>query len=498
VKNTLEIPVSVLKLALPGLGKVVSKTSHSTIFGCVRACRTAQGELSLQTTDIDTAVTYSSQLDPVDQTRQSFLHYPELAKVVKGCGNGGSIHVRSEGEKTTLLYPVGNRWLEQPIPTFHEQHWPVLPSVDTEPVNLAPDLPQATLEAFGCASDDPSRPGLNGAWLDVSDPKAHYVMASNGRMMFTANSFTLDLKASVLLPARKFLTWPGFFNDGPWKLFVGPKPKDENGWLKLQSDHWTLLAPQIDSECPNWRHLIPSDFQTRVSFSDNAVRFLLAALPKLPGANKVNRDITFKFNQRLTSVSGQDNDNEACLDVDGVRVEGKPITIHLNRELVAKALKLGMSDLALVDELTPVVFTMTGKRLVIMPLRPEGAKTSNPTSAPGPVPASAANTEEPANNQPKEEPVKALNRLTQPSNATPPTPTPTPTTPTTEPEQASQSALKLAMEKLEGAKEALKKVAGELTDINKLLLQAQREKRTMEREMEDVRSAVQSVQRIKI
>jgi hypothetical protein len=181
--------------------------------------------------------------------------------------------------------------------------------------------------------------------------------------------------------------------------------------------------------------------------------------------------------------------------VDGVRVEGKPITIHLNRELVTKALKFGMGDLALVDELTAVVFTMTGKKLVIMPLRPDSAQTSNSTSAPGPVPASAANTEEQPNHQPKAEPVKTVNRLTPPANPTPANP---PTPPATEPEQASQSALKLAMEKLEGAKEALRKVAGELTDINKLLLQAQREKRVMEREMDEVRSAVQSVQRIRI
>jgi hypothetical protein len=39
------------------------------------------------------------------------------------------------------------------------------------------------------------------------------------------------------------------------------------------------------------------------------------------------------------------------LDVLGVTVKGKPVTIFLNRDLVMKALTFGMSSISIIDEL---------------------------------------------------------------------------------------------------------------------------------------------------
>ena len=69
-----------------------------------------------------------------------------------------------------------------------------------------------------CASTDETRVILNGAYLDVSQPAGHYVVATDGRHLFSSNSFKLPLKDSVFIPDHKFLGWKEFSNDGEWQL----------------------------------------------------------------------------------------------------------------------------------------------------------------------------------------------------------------------------------------------------------------------------------------
>ena len=93
---------------------------------------------------------------------------------------------------------------------------------------LDPHFGATLKEALQCASDDSSRPVLRGACLDVSDRKGHYVVGTNGRILFAANSFTFDLKESVIIPNSKFLLWNGFDTEDGCEVFTkSPKGLDK-------------------------------------------------------------------------------------------------------------------------------------------------------------------------------------------------------------------------------------------------------------------------------
>jgi hypothetical protein len=95
--------------------------------------------------------------------------------------------------------------------------------VKTEAIKLDDAFKQALQEALDCASTDQSRYVINGACLDVSKKEAHYVVGTDGRHLFSANSFLFDVPQSIIVPPGKFLTWAGFTDDGPWTLRFQPE-----------------------------------------------------------------------------------------------------------------------------------------------------------------------------------------------------------------------------------------------------------------------------------
>lgn len=89
-------------------------------------------------------------------------------------------------------------------------------------IDISETLRSSIHEALECASSDPSRLVLNGAFIDVRDNNAHYVVGTDGSHIFSSNSFSLPLKQSILIPEHKFLGWKGFQQDGEWKLKTKP------------------------------------------------------------------------------------------------------------------------------------------------------------------------------------------------------------------------------------------------------------------------------------
>jgi DNA polymerase III sliding clamp (beta) subunit (PCNA family) len=70
---------------------------------------------------------------------------------------------------------------------------------------MSSTLRESLLEAMDCASVDSTRYVLNGTFIDAKDSKANYVVATDGKHLYSANSFTLPLKESVIIPTHKFL-----------------------------------------------------------------------------------------------------------------------------------------------------------------------------------------------------------------------------------------------------------------------------------------------------
>lgn len=137
------------------------------------------------------------------------IQYEELVKTSKSGGKNDTLAVRSEptsfGASGFISYPVGSQLVEHRCESYASEEFPPTPRVKGDSIPLSPALRDSNHDASECASTDETRYILNGAYLDVSKPEGHYVVAADGRQLFSSNSFTLDLPESLVIPTHNSL-----------------------------------------------------------------------------------------------------------------------------------------------------------------------------------------------------------------------------------------------------------------------------------------------------
>ena len=499
--NLIEFPVSELRHALAGLGRIVNRSTTLPVLKHLRVTREPAGTVTLQATDLDLAATYRAEVSQPGPVCDVLVPLEPLAKAARTAASNSRIAFLKEDASLTLRTYVSDSPVDQKLDTLGVEEWPPVQRCDLPPVILNQDLRSAVGSALQCSGQDSTRAALQGAWIDPSDPKAHYVMATDGRHLFTANSFAVAFKEPVLLPNQKFVQWSGFLDDGDWKVSILPSPKDkEPGWLQVQSDHWTFLSRKQADLCPNWRQAVPSPTEAKsfVRFSEAALTFLKRLLPTLPGTDAFDRAVTLDLHDQILTVKARARNQSdwTRANVPDTRVSGKPVSIRLNRDYLLRAVQFGLVNLDLYDELSPAVFHHAGQRLVIMPIRSDPGPSSDNQSPPPPEAAAPAH---PSATQPQP---------TTEDNKTMVTPTSPPNTPAPasergslkpKPEDAAHgTALKAAIEQIEALRGRLRDLAAELTQAVDLIKAAEREKKASEKEVESVRATLRSLQRVQI
>lgn len=506
----IELPVAELKQVLPGFTKVINKSSSLPALGCVRAS-VIEGQVQLQATNLDDTATVN--MGRCGSGSGSMLvPYEELNKVVKGCATSDSIRFCSKTNEAIINYPIGSNRVDRRLSFIDPKDWPASPVVSEPGIPVTDTLKEAIQNAFECASEDSSRYVLQSAFLDTRDAKAHYVVGTNGRILFSANSFQFGLKESLIVPNRKFLHWRGFLDDGDCQLSSQPpvnpdpqikgKEQHQPGWVQFKSNRWTFITRQIEGEYPNWKQVLPTQFKTAVTFSDEAMEFILSAIPKMPCTDSRNQAIRLVVQESGVLLQALETESKTwtTIPVDGAVVKGDPITVAMNRTYLAQAMRLGLHELHLTDTLSPFVFRKDGRRLVVMGIRTEGpekpdqepnatAKQAESTSA-EPI-QEAHQTSEPIQETQTHERNPMPQPVTQQESNTPRISNPDkPTKP--------QSAHDLLLEMVEGIRTHLKGVVSDLNDLSKTVSQAYREKRATDKEIESIRESLNEIRKLRI
>ena len=473
--NTVTLPAADLKQALPGLSKVVSRKSTLPVLQSVRLTRTETGVVTLSATDLDTFVSYNLEHtekgDPIDV----LLPFEQL----KNTGKSGDVVVVPESKfKAKLRYQVAGSSLEQSVATLSPDEFPPMPKV-TEPACKMPENFGETLrQAFESSSQDSSRYVLQGAYLDVKEPKCHTIVSTNGRCLFAANTFKFDLKQSVNLSRQKFLEWNGFLQ-GECEMAV-KVDKSNSNWVKLTTPRWECVVKQIDGNFPNWRQVVPQDTEkwTKVELSEAAVKQMLNLSSKLPGDDNENRTLQLRIDKDL-HLEGRNKDDKdfTSAQIADVKITGKPVTTALNREYLQTALRCGLKEIRIHTELEPLLFLKPGKRFVVMPVRLQG--TATPTMLA--KPSTSASVPPTPEAQPKAE--------TKESTMSKETPKPTEAPKPTEPSLLDQ---------IEQVKESAKNLVRDLTGLTDAVKQAEREKRANEKEVETARAVLKKLQSVSL
>lgn len=501
MQHTLEIPAVALKNAFAGLSKIISSKSTLPVLGCIRVEADANGEARFQATDLDSFVTCQVQGSP-GGFPACLVPFDTLNRIAKGAKNPVRL-VREDG-KISVQSSFGAATVTQSLTTHALEEWPPLPTVSEPTFTGNAAFKQALREALECASLDSSRHVINGACLDLRDPACHSVVGTDGRHLFSANTFQFTLPQSVIVPTRKFLGWSAFAQDGEWRVGVALK-KDEPEWLELRSDHWSFITKPIQGNYPNWRQVIPCTVPKTitVTLSEEAVSLMLDALPRLPGSddNYQPVDLIVANGQFSLSARAKGDPQASQVPVPGATVTGGDAQIRLNRSFVTKALRFGFTSFEITDELSPILFTAPGRKLVAMPIRLESSSSPKPTPQPE---AEAAAPSIPSAEAPEETPTETRNTMPAETNLTPPRRGNL--QPKAEDNNGNHngtngtngSAIAAAITQVETVKTGLRDVIIELNATLDLLRAAEREKKASAKEVESVRATLRSLQKVAI
>ena len=486
--SKINLPIAELKPALVGLGKVISKSVSLPVLRTVRLDRTKDGWITLTGTDLDAFVTVRLEEPVAGEPASILVPFEDLVKHTKGCSAGEAITVEKAGKDAIVLhYPVGQQTAQIRIVAPMVEEFPPVPRIKSDPLALSNDIRTCLLEAMECASLDPARYILQGACIDVSDAKCHRIVGTDGRHLYTSNSFALPLAASVIIPSHKFLGWKEFNADGEWQLRAPVKGAD-NQYLQLSSRRWRFINRAIDGNYPNWRQVVPNpaDTKTTIELGPACTSSVIALIARMPCHDKVNETTGIEIKNRCIKLLGKSEAADAWMkfEIDPAIITGRDVTIYLNRDLLIKALRFGLNRIEIIEAMSPMRFVSDGRQMVIMPIRGDSV-TPVPEKSPEPP---ATNS-----NPPPTEAQTERNLMPQ-TNGTPANGAQRSTTTT----QESKPALETALAQIEIVRGDFRNAIAGLNKLGDSLRQAQREQKTADKEVQSVRNTLEKLQSVRI
>ncbi|MBL9151619.1 MAG: hypothetical protein JNK37_04020 [Verrucomicrobiales bacterium] len=366
-----------LKAALPGLGRLVPRSPSLAVLGCVKVEVEAAAPQSvrLTTTDIDFSLSVTVPGTVEKGFTPFLLPLPRLRELVHG--------LRSDE-----VVPLGPAIKAPPVGEF-----PEIPLVRTPGLTLPEPVVTSLLRAFACASNDPTRAVLRSAFLDTSGvgDKAHRVVGTNGRHLFSSNSMHLPLKQSVILPDHPLWKWKPLVESRPWTLRLG-KDQHQAEVFRVEGQGpelaWSVTGRLLENPYPNYLQVIPGpdQFTTTVTLSDAALEAITRLVPRLPGKQLANRPVGLHCEKgRIGLLARGENDEPWILHpIDRCEMKGPDATAFLNRDYLEKAAAFGLHRISMSDEMSAVQFSRGGDLMVVMPVR---AIDPSRIERPGLVPA---------------------------------------------------------------------------------------------------------------
>lgn len=495
------LPMAELKPALTGLGKLINRSNTLPVLKNIKIERTAEGWIALTATDPDAFATVRLEQPVEGEPFAIMIPHEDLARTVKTCAKDENILI-APGDKDTgfIQYGLGTQLAEIQFESLPVADFPETPRIIGDAIPLPAAMRASIHEAMECSSTDCTRLILNGVCIDVSNPEAHYVVGTDGRHLFSSNSFALPLKESLVIPNHKFLEWPVFNADGEWQLKVGTAAKDQRTPFQITSRRWRFISHPHEGNFPNWRQVIPGpgNIKTAVDLNGEKLESLLQTIQRMPCHDSKNGTIGIantggKFHLLGKSTATADWMRVA---IDDASCTGIDQRVFLNRELLKKALGFGLTRIELSDHMGPLRFSSDGRQMIVMPVRADASRAPA-KAAPNPTPASQEaqpNTPPSPAEQPKEETTmpKEINGTTNANGA------PSRTGSTEPKTEEPRPALDLALAQIEVVRGDFRNAIAGVNKLGDLLKQVQREQKSSEKEVQSVRQTLRSLQGVRI
>jgi DNA polymerase III sliding clamp (beta) subunit (PCNA family) len=467
--NPITLPIAELKPALAGLSKVLNPKATLPVLHHLKIERTADGWIALTGTDLDRFVTMRLEHPAEGAPLAVLIPYDQLLQITKNCSRDESLHLEATADGPLIKFALADKMGESKVKPLPVAEFPQTPRIKADAIPLPPGLRSSIREAMECASTDSTRYLLNGTFIDASNPKANYIVGTDGRHLYSANSFALPLKHSLIIPSHKFLGWKEFNADGEWQL------KADDKHVQLSSRRWRFISRQIEGKYPDWRHPIPNprDARTHIIMDPAKLETLIRLLQRMPCHDEKHGTIGVEVREGQLFLLGKAAHAEPWLrvPVPDSKAQGPQVTTFLDRQYLTKALQFGLNSIDLNDELSPLRFHCQGKQLIVMPLRERAERAP---SVP-PPPARPPTPEPPPERKP------------MPTSEPPPPPS-----------NGSKSAIEEAIDLTNALRDRFQDGVTQMKDLSLKLKLINREQRTSHREFDNVRSTLRSLQSLKL
>ena len=492
----IRISINELKPALAGFSKIITGKHQLPSLRSLRVDGTAE-QVTLTGTDLDLYARYEVPEFQCDTTASFLLPLDRLQSMVRRFPPRTVLNL----EPGKISCDLGTGRVVEDVDSPAVKEFPDEPAFEINTVPLPESFARRFIEAMGCSSTDASRYVLNGVQLDVSDPACHNLVGTDGRHLFSANSFALPLSESAIVPNHKLLLWRGLA-DVPWAI-AGQRKKDSS-YVRIVAGDWTLTMKVVDGTYPNWRQVIPDAQQHRTTVKLPEEHEFAAIVNGLPGGEIKDRPVDLVIQNGTVAV--KDTKGGSSIRLEGATASGPDITTRLNRELLIKAWQYGLTKIGIIDAMSALHFTKEGRQMVVMPLRvaeaypppaTEESARSEPAEAtnnPAHIESSAVETK--AASQPQ--PERTMTETTINRAETMPYINGVSRSTTPVHQATDKPAIEAAIEKIDGFKASVRETLAGLTGLTTLLRQAVRDQKTGEKEVQAVRQTLRNLQSVRI
>ena len=266
------------------------------------------------------------------------------------------------------------RWSDRGIPRAREHS--VLPPGSIAPfptapgswAKLPPGLLDALAEATATAAEDDTRYALSCLALRGDSGT---IAAIDGRQALVWSGFAFPWEGEILIPRSPLYASKGLPRDRP----VSVGRTDDH--VAFRVGPWTIWAeirvgvrfPDVDRILPG-----PGSVATRLLLDVDDARFLLDALGRLPGAEEANAPATVDLNGRIAVRARAPGGEPATeLILSRSSYSGVPVRFQVNRELLARAIRLGCGSLEVADADSPVAGRSGDRVFAWQPLSKDSA-----------------------------------------------------------------------------------------------------------------------------
>jgi hypothetical protein len=167
------------------------------------------------------------------------------------------------------------------------------------------------------------------------------IVATDGRQAYVHGGFEFPWNDEVIVPASQALTRKELADAA--EVAIGKSAE----WVMLRADAVCLwLKVNKEARFPRVDDHIPSTdtASTTLRLDENDAQFLVKAMPRLPGAKESNSPLTLDLNGQV-AVRVQSNERSTELVLSCSHREGEQIRLNTNRNLLARAARLGFRDI---------------------------------------------------------------------------------------------------------------------------------------------------------